>query len=194
MFTRRSILFFVLLVPRLLAHGADANGALERYHARLDEIARSYKQEFAEIRKGQRRIGLEKANFRAAQRQIEELGAVRNKALAEARLNYEKELKQTDAAPASKVSREERQREFWAARRQIFEDGQKAFWAGLPLRESQYAELLAIRRKEIEEVQTAFWAGLFEKPKTVAQDRPPEATAQRTPNASKHSTLIAAGF
>jgi hypothetical protein len=169
-----------------------------RYNARLDEIARSYKQQFAEIRKNQRRIGVEKAS-RAAEQRIKELGMARSAAIAEAKLIYEKELKHIDAAPASKLSREEQQRASWAARRQLFDEGQKAFWtrvfqeepkilelwaaqrqaideqqaafwAGLPLREAQYAELLAARRQAIGEEQIAFWAGLFEAPKQTSAE------------------------
>jgi hypothetical protein len=203
MFRRRGILYLLVLLPRLMAQSAEASDALEHYNARLDAIARSYKQEFAEIRKNQRRIGAEKADFRAAEQKIKELGMMRTAAVAEAKLIYEKEQKeqkQTDAGPPARLSREQRQRESLAARRELFDEGQKgfwnrvareepriaelwaarrqaieerqsAFWAGLPLREAQYVELLASRRQALEEEQTAFWAELFEPPKTIPRDR-----------------------
>ncbi len=209
MISRRRILYALVLLPCLLAHGAAESAALQRYNASRDEIARSYKQQFAEIRKSQLRIGSEKADFRAAEQRIEELGRIRSKAIAEAKLTYQEELRQTDPAPAAKISREQRQREFWAARRQLFEDGQKAFWegvareqpkvaelqaerrqsvekaqtnfwAGLPLKEAHDAELMAARRQAVQKQQTAFWAELFEAPKTIPNDpRPMAANTQR---------------
>jgi hypothetical protein len=206
MFSRRSILCALVLLPSVLAHSADASDALDRYNARLDEIARSYKQQFAEIRKSQQRIGAEKVDFRASEKQIEELGIMRSAAIAEAQVTYQKEQKeqkQTDPAPPARISREQQQREIMAARRQLFAEGQKAFWtrvaqeepkiaeamaarrrvfeeqqtafwAGLPLREAQYANLLATRRQTLEGEQTVFWTGLFE-PSNAA-----EAGAQST--------------
>jgi hypothetical protein len=207
MFRWRSILYALILLPRVLADGADASDALERYNGRLDEISRSYKQKFGEIRKNQRRIGSEKVDFRAGEQQIKELGMMRSAAIAEAKLIYKQGQKQTDPAPVAKPSREERQRVLMAARRQFFEDGQKAFWtraaqeepkiaelmaarrqaiegqqtafwAGLPFREAQMTEVMAARRQAVEEAQTAFWAGLFEVSRAIPRDQPPVAAGE----------------
>jgi hypothetical protein len=144
-------------------------------------------------------------------RQIEQLGRTRSAAIAEAKLIYEKEhqeRKRTDMAPPARRSGEERQREFWAARLQAVEDGQKAFWekvardepkvaevraarwqaiaeqqsafwAGLPLREAQNTVLMAARRQAVEEAQTAFWAELFERPVTTPLQHKPNFTSDQ---------------
>lgn len=210
MLSWRSISLVLILLSRLVAPSARGSDALDRYNSRLDEIARSYKQQFAEIRKSQHRIGSGKTDFRAGEQQIKELGLMRSVAIAEAKLIYQKEQKgekQTEAVVLKRLSQEEQQREFMAARRKLFEDGQKAFWqrvaleepkiaelmalrreafedqqtafwAGLPLRETQTAELMAARRKAVGEEQTAFWAGLFEPPKTIPLDRQRIASIQ----------------
>jgi hypothetical protein len=178
MFSWRSVLFAVVLLPRLLVRSADGSDALEHYNRRLDEIARSYKEQFAEIRKSQRRIGSEKVDFRAGEQQIKELGLMRSAAIAEAKLIYKQEQseqKQTDPAPVAKISREQRQREFMAARRQFFEDGQKAFWARVAQEEPNIAELMAARRQRVEEAQAAFWAELFDAPKATSGEHPPRS-------------------
>ena len=217
MFSRRSILWVFLFLARVLAHGADGREALERYNTRLDEIARSYRQQFAEIRKSQFRIGSEKADFRAGEQQIKGLGMMRSAAIAEAKLTYERELKYTEPAPLAQVSREQRQRELLAARRQLFEAGQKAFWtrvareepkvaelmaaqrhafeeqqaafwAGLPSRELQQAELMAAGRKAVEEEQSAFWSELFEASKAIPHGSLRMAAAQTGAQRSEKQT------
>jgi hypothetical protein len=199
MFSQRSILYILVVLCLVRAHSADGSDALERYNARLGEISRSYNQQFAEIRKNQRAPGSEKATIRSTEQEIEQLGRMRSAAIAEAKLIYDKERqerKRTDVTPPARRSGEQRQQEFWAARLQAVEDGQKAFWdrvardepgvaevraarleaiaeqqsvfwAGLPLREAQNAVLMAARRQAVEEAQTAFWAELFEPPVTT---------------------------
>jgi hypothetical protein len=211
MFSWPAILCAFLLLRCLSAHGADAIEARERYRARLDGIARSYREQFTEILKKQRSVGSEKPALLSAEQEIKELARRRTEAIAEAKFLYEKEQreqKQTDLTPPTGVSREQRQREFMAARRQAVEDGQKAFWdrvsraepkvaelraarlqsveeaqAGfwtdVALREAQEAERRAERRQAVEDAQNAFWAELFGPPKTIPHDQPPVASTQK---------------
>ncbi len=194
MFTQRTIFCVLALLSRIVAFGGE-DIALDRYNARLEEIARSYKQQFTEIRKSQRRIGSAKADFRAAERQIEELGMMRSTAIAEAKLIYQKELKDgkrtdvADAEPVPRLSREERQRELMAARRRLFEEGQKAFWERVAQEEPKIAELMAARRKAVEEELTAFWAELFEPSKVIGHDRPPTAAIQTAARPVEKQTI-----
>src|ERR1041384_943969 len=92
MVSRRILVLALVLLPRLLAQSAEGSDALERLNARLAEISRSYQEQFAEIRKNERS---DKANIRSAKRQIQQLGMMRTKAIAEAQLRYQKEQKQT---------------------------------------------------------------------------------------------------
>lgn len=156
-------LLCAVLLPRFFTLGAGASDALERYNARLDEIARSYKLQFAEIRKSQRQIGSEKLDFRASQQQLEKLGRLRNVAIAEARLIYEREqkgLQQGESAEQPKLSREERQRQVMVARRKLFEDGQKGLWEKVAREEPKLAELWAARLQAVEAQHIAFRDGL----------------------------------
>ena len=208
MFSRRRILCAFILLPLLLGCPADASDALDRYDARLQEIARSYHQQFSQIRKNQRRMGSDKANIRSAEKQIQQLAMNRNKAIAAARLILQEDHRQTEAAPPAKVSRDQREREQWAAQQRVVEEEQKlfwtkvarnepedaklwaakiqttqeeqtAFWAGVTLNEPRDAKLWAAQIQVVEDGQTEFWAQLFEPPKTISNDRP-ATTASRS--------------
>ncbi len=206
---RRSFLCALVLLPRLLAFRTDAADAFEQYNTRLLAIARSYNQQYADIRKGQRRMAASLANARYAEQQVRQLAALRDRAVAEARLNYQKGRKQTDGpvlakvvleppegeagsppAPAedpqkafwAKVAREEAQAtEQWAARIEAVEGEQKSFWAGVAARESQESELRSAQFKAAEDGQAAFWARVFPAPSPTAHDRTPVAAARTGP-------------
>lgn len=214
MLSRRPIVILLMLIARLLARSAEANGAFDRYNARLDEIARSYKEQFAEIRKNQTS---ELGSAKTAERQLKELGLRRSAAIAEARLLYQKEQKEDDLPAAPNVSFEQRQREFlagqrllfedgqkalwdrlardepknaalWAARMQTVEQGQKAFWDKVAQNEPRAAHLWAQRIKSVEEAQNAFWADVLDAPKSVSQGGPPMVATSRVQSASTEET------
>jgi hypothetical protein len=89
MFSRRNILFALVLLPRLLAQSADASDAFERYNARLD-VNRSLVQTGI-WRNSEKPTPdwFRKSGLRAGERQIKELGMMRSAAIAEAKLIYE---------------------------------------------------------------------------------------------------------
>lgn len=206
---RRSFLCALVLLPRLLAFRTDAADTFEQYNTRLLEIARSYNQQYAEIRKGQRRMPATLANARYAEQQVRQLATLRDHAVAEARLNFQKGRKQTDGpvlakvvleppegeagtppAPAEdpqkafwvKVAREEaRAAEQWAGRIEVVEGELKNFWAGVAAREPQDNELRAAQFNAAEDGQAAFWARVFPAPSTTAHDRTPVAAARTGP-------------